>query len=76
MKAKEPVVVAPTPEKIRDEKKKNGADQRVLNKPHAQLCSSPKLKGNHLQTCKEVQEFNIFVIFVDFKDTQDQIAIN
>ena len=27
VKAREPVVVAPTPEKIKDEKKKNGADQ-------------------------------------------------
>ena len=33
VKAKEPVVVAPIPEKIKDEKKKNGANQRVLNKP-------------------------------------------
>ena len=32
VKAREPVVVAPTPEKIKDEKKKNGDDQRVLNK--------------------------------------------
>ena len=31
VKAREPVVVAPTPEKMKDEKKKNGADQRVLN---------------------------------------------
>ena len=40
------------------------------------LWSCPKFKGNHLQACKEIQEFNISVIFVDFKDTQDQIAIN
>ena len=33
VKARELVVVAPTPEKIKDEKKKNGADQRLLNKP-------------------------------------------
>ena len=31
VKAREPVVVAPTPEKMKDEKKKNGADQQVLN---------------------------------------------
>ena len=34
MKAKEPVVVAPTMEKAKVEKKKNVADQRVLKKPH------------------------------------------
>ena len=32
MKAKEPVVVAPTVEKAKVEKNKNVADQRVLNK--------------------------------------------
>ena len=37
MKAKEPVVVAPIVEKTKDEKKKNVADQRVLNKPHNQF---------------------------------------
>ena len=34
VKAKEPVVVAPTVEKTKVEKKKNVADQRVLKKPH------------------------------------------
>ena len=36
MKAKEPVVVAPIVEKTKGEKKKNVADQRVLNKPRNQ----------------------------------------
>ena len=36
VKAKEPIVVAPTVEKENVEKKKNVADQRVLNKPHNQ----------------------------------------
>ena len=36
VKAKEPVVVAPTVEKANVEKKKNVVDQRVLNKPHNQ----------------------------------------
>ena len=36
MKAKEPVVVVPTAEKVNVEKKKNVADQQVLNKPHNQ----------------------------------------
>ena len=36
VKAKEPVVVASIVEKTKGEKKKNVADQRVLNKPHNQ----------------------------------------
>ena len=76
VKAREPDVVTPTPEKIKDEKEKNGADQRVLNKPRTQTVVMPKVQGKSPPTCKEVQEFNISVIFVDFKDTQDQIAIN
>ena len=46
VKAKEPVVVAPTPEKIKDEKKKNGVDQRVLNKPHTLHSSMSHTKKN------------------------------
>ena len=37
VKAREPVVAASTPEKVKDEKKKNVANQRVLNKPRNQL---------------------------------------
>ena len=36
VKAKEPVVVASIVEKTKGEKKKNVADQRVLNKPRNQ----------------------------------------
>ena len=36
VKAKESVVVAPIVEKTKGEKKKNVADQRVLNKPRNQ----------------------------------------
>ena len=36
VKAKEPVIVAPIIEKTKGEKKKNVADQRVLNKPRNQ----------------------------------------
>ena len=36
VKAKEPVVVAPIVEKTKGEKKKNVADQQVLNKPRNQ----------------------------------------
>ena len=37
VKAREPVVVAPIVEKIKGEKKKNVANQRVLNKPRNQF---------------------------------------
>ena len=37
VKAKEPIVVTPNVEKPKVEKKKNVADQRVLNKPHNQF---------------------------------------
>ena len=43
VKAKEPVVVAPTVEKANAEKKKNVTNQRVLNKPRNQ--SVVRLEG-------------------------------
>ena len=48
VKAKEPVVVAPTAEKVKVEKKKIVADQRVLNKPRNQLVVRTKVKGKSL----------------------------
>ena len=54
VKAKEPVVVAPTMEKAKVEKKKNVADQRMLNKPRNNQQSGLKPKGDHLQNHKEV----------------------
>ena len=48
VKAKEPVVVAPTAEKVKVEKKKIVADQRVLNKPHNQSVVRTKVKGKSL----------------------------
>ena len=60
VKAKEPVVVAPTLEKIKDEKKKNGVDQRVLNKPHTQTVVKPKVQGKsppNLQRGPRIQHF-------------------
>ena len=45
VKAKEPVVVAPTVEKAKVEKKKNVADQRVLNKPRNQSKVRFEAKG-------------------------------
>ena len=46
--AKELVVVAPTVEKAKVEKKKNVADQRVLNKPHNQSVVRVEAKGKSL----------------------------
>ena len=43
--AKEPVVAATTPEKVKVEKNKNVADQRVLNKPHNQSVVRFEAKG-------------------------------
>ena len=48
MKAKEPVVVAATVEKAHVEKKKNVADQRVLNKPHYQFVVRSEAKAKSL----------------------------
>ncbi|XP_065634482.1 uncharacterized protein LOC136069652 [Quercus suber] len=60
VKAREPVVVVPTPEKIKDEKKKNVADQRVLNKPCNQTVVKPKVQGKsppNLQRGPRIQHF-------------------
>ena len=48
VKAKKPIVVTPTIEKVKKEKKKNVADQRVLNKSHNQSVVRPKAKGKSL----------------------------
>ena len=48
MKAKEPVVVAPTVEKAKVEKKKNVVDQWVLNKPRNQSVVRFEAKGKSL----------------------------
>ena len=48
VKAKESVVVALTVEKAKVEKKKNMADQRVLNKPRNQSVVRSEAKGKSL----------------------------
>ena len=48
VKAKEPVVVAPTVEKAKVEKKKNVVDQRVLNKPRNLFVVRSEAKGKSL----------------------------
>ena len=71
VKAKERVVVAPTMEMAKVKKKKNVADQRVLNKPVTNLWSSLKPKRNLFQDHKEVRERTMSVTIVDFKGTPD-----
>ena len=48
VKAKEPVVLAPTVEKAKVEKKKNVANQRVLNKPRNQSMVMSEARGKSL----------------------------
>ena len=48
VKAKEPIVVAPTVEKAKVEKKKNVANQRVLNKPRNQTVVRSEAKAKSL----------------------------
>ena len=48
VKAKEPVVAATTPEKVKVEKNKNVADQQVLNKPRNQSVVRFEAKGKSL----------------------------
>ena len=45
VKAKESVVATSTPEKVKDEKKKNVANQRVLSKPRNQSVVRTEAKG-------------------------------
>ena len=48
VKAKEPIIVALTVEKAKVEKKKNVADQQVLNKPHNQFVVKYEVKAKSL----------------------------
>ena len=60
VKAREPVVAALTTEKVKDEKKKNVANQRVLNKPCNQLVVRTEVKGkslHKLQRGPRIQHF-------------------
>ena len=76
VKARELVVAASTTETVKDEKKKNVANQQMLNKPRNQPVVRTEAKGNHFINHKEVQEYNISVITVDNKDTPDRIVIS
>ena len=48
VKARELVVATTTPEKVKDEKKKNVANQRVLNKPRNESVVRTEVKGKSL----------------------------
>ena len=60
VKAREPVVATFTPEKVKDEKKRNVANQRVLNKTRNQSVVRIEVKGKSLhksQRGPRVQHF-------------------
>ena len=54
VKAREPVVAASTTKTIKDEKEKNVANQRMLNKPRNQSVVRIEAKGKSLQDRKSV----------------------
>ena len=60
MKAKKPIVVAPTGEKAKVEKKKNVADQRVLNKPRKQSMAKYEARGKSLPRSQRGPRTNHF----------------
>ena len=60
VKAKEPVVVAPTVEKAKVEKKKNVVDQRVLNKPRNLSVVRSEAKGKSLPRSQRGPRTNHF----------------
>ena len=60
VKAKESVVVAPTVEKVKIEKKKNVTDQRVLNKSRNQSVVKPETKGRSLPRSQRGSRTNHF----------------
>ena len=58
MKAKKPIVVTPTVEKVKEEKKKNVVDQRVLNKPRNQSVVRLEAKGKSLPRSQRCPRMN------------------
>ena len=60
MQAKEPVAADSTPKKVEDEKKKNVADQRELNKPHNQSMVKPEVRGKSLPRSQRGPRTNHF----------------
>ena len=60
VKAKEPVVAVSTPEKVKDEKKKNVFDQPVLNKPHNQSVVKTEARGKSFPRSQKGPRTNHF----------------
>ena len=58
VKAKKPIVVTPIVEKVKEEKKKNVADQQVLNKPHNQSMVRPEAKGKSFPRSQRSSRMN------------------
>ena len=58
MKTKKPIAITPTVEKVKEEKKKNVADQRVLNKPRNQSVVRPEAKGKSLLRSQRCPRMN------------------
>ena len=70
------MVATPSVENGKVEKKPNGTAQKVLTKPQNPFVANPRLKGSLSQSLKKVLKFNTSATIVEFKDTQDLIAIN
>ena len=58
VKAKEPVVFTPTMEKAKGKKKKNVADQQVLNKPCNQSVDKLEAKAKSFQRSQRGPKMN------------------
>ena len=76
VKAKDPKGVIPTVEKANVEKKKNMADQRVLNKPCNQSTVRLEAKGRSPPNSQRGPRTNHVAIIMDFKDTPNLIVIS
>ena len=76
VKAKEPMVANPSVENVKVVKKPNGTAQKVLTKPQNPFVANPRLKGSLSQSLKEALKFSTSATIVEFKDTQDLIAMN
>ena len=76
VKAKEPTIVAPTMEKAKVEKKKNVADQRVLNKPRYQSVVRSKAIAKSLPRSQRGPRTNHVCHYCGLKGTPDQIFIS
>ena len=75
VKAKEPIGVTPTVEMTKVKKKKNVANQRVLNKPCNQFVVRFEAKAKSLPRLQKILEQTMCVITANFKGTHNPIVI-